>query len=145
MGYHNLIKLSSIGFLEGFYYKPRIDKEVLRPLAKGLIALSGGYMGEIETALSHGNQTEADALAKEYVEIFGQGNFFLELVDRPEIAEQETINAQLIEMSNRLNIPVVATKNILYLNPGDAEAWKILNCIKGGKTLEDFERLQQIA
>ena len=142
VGYHNLIKLSSIGFLEGFYYKPRIDKEVLRPLAKGLIALSGGYMGEIETALSHGNQTEADALAKEYVEIFGQGNFFLELVDRPEIAEQETINAQLIEMSNRLNIPVVATKNILYLNPGDAEAWKILNCIKGGKTLEDFERLQ---
>lgn len=142
-GYRNLIKLSSIGFLEGFYYKPRIDKEILRPLAKGLIALSGGHMGEIETALSHCNQAEADALAKEYLEIFGEGNFFMELVDRPEIAEQETINAQLIEMSKRLGIPVVATKSSLYLNPEDTEAWKILNCIKGGKTLEDFDRLQQ--
>ncbi len=141
-GYKNLVKLSSIGFLEGFYYKPRIDKEVLRQYAKGLIALSGGHQGEIETALSHGNEAGAEKLIQEYVEIFGKGNFFLELVDRPEIAEQESINAKLIELGGRLGVPVVATKNTFYLKPTDMEAWKILNCIKGGKTLEDFERLQ---
>jgi DNA polymerase-3 subunit alpha len=141
-GYTNLIKLSSIGFLEGFYYKPRIDKEVLRQHAKGLIALSGGHQGEIETMLSHGDETGAEKLIQEYLEIFSAGNFFLEIVDRPEIAEQEAINAKLIELGGRLGVPVVATKNTFYLKPTDMEAWKILNCIKGGKTLEDFERLQ---
>ena len=141
-GYRNLVKLSSIGFLEGFYYKPRIDKEVLRAHAKGLIALSGGHQGEIETALSHGDTTQAETLIREYVDIFGAGNFFLELVDRPEIAEQESINTALIELGKKLGVPVVATKNTFYLRADDTEAWKILNCIKGGKTLEQFERMQ---
>ncbi|OGL66706.1 DNA polymerase III subunit alpha [Candidatus Uhrbacteria bacterium RIFCSPHIGHO2_01_FULL_63_20] len=142
-GYKNLVLLSSIGFLEGFYYKPRIDKEVLRTHAKGLIALSGGHQGEIEEALKEHNQEKAVALIKEYVDIFGEGNFFLELVDRPEIPEQEATNAQMIQLGKELGVPVVATKNTYYLKPGDVEAWKILNCIKGQKTLEDFERLQQ--
>ena len=142
-GYKNLIKLSSIGFLEGFYYKPRIDKDVLKEHAKGLIALSGGHMGEIDEFLKLDRLDEAKAAIKWYVEVFGEGNYFLELVDRPEIGEQEATNAKLIALGRELNVPIVATKNTFYLKPGDVEAWKILNCIKGQKTLETFERMQQ--
>ncbi|MBU0646317.1 DNA polymerase III subunit alpha [Patescibacteria group bacterium] len=142
-GYLNLLKLSSIGFLEGFYYKPRIDKELLRQYHEGLICLSGGYLGEIDEYLRVGNKDAAVKAIEEHVEIFGKDNFFLELVDRPEIAEQETVNAQLIDLGERLGVPVVATKNTNYLKPSDVEAWKILNCIKGGKTLEAFDRMNQ--
>ncbi|MBT5808459.1 DNA polymerase III subunit alpha [Candidatus Uhrbacteria bacterium] len=139
----NLIKLSSVGFLEGFYYKPRIDKELLREHTKGIIALSGGYLGEIDELIKLKKIDEAEEVIKGYVEMFGEGNFFLELVDRPEIAEQEATNAQLIALGKKLNVPVVATKNTFYLKPGDVEAWKILNCIKGGRTLEHFNRINQ--
>lgn len=142
-GYLNLLKLSSIGFLGGFYYKPRIDKEVLRGNTKGIIALSGGYQGEVEELLRHGKDEEAEAVIKEYVDLFGGGNFFLELVDRPEIAEQEATNTKMIALGKKLGVPLVATKNTFYLKPQDVEAWKILNCIKGGKTLEHFDRLNQ--
>lgn len=142
-GYLNLLKLSSMGFLEGFYYKPRIDKELLRQYHQGLICLSGGYMGEIDEYLRVGNKDAAVKAIEEHVEIFGKDNFFLELVDRPEIAEQETVNAQLIDLGERLGVGVVATKNTNYLKPTDVEAWKILNCIKGGKTLEAFDRMNQ--
>ena len=142
-GYLNLIKLSTIGFLEGFYYKPRIDKKVLREHTKGLIAFSGGVYGEIDDLLKFDRLDEAHSVIRWYVEAFGEGNFFLELVDRPEIAEQEATNAKLIKLGRELNVPVVATKNTFYLKPQDVEAWKILNCIKGGKTLEHFDRLQQ--
>lgn len=142
-GYQNLLKIASIGFLEGFYYKPRIDKEVLRSLGKGIIALSGGHAGEIESAINSHDRERAKTLIREYVEIFGDGNFFLELVDRPEIAEQEAINATLIELGKEMGVPVVATKNVFYLKPGDVEAWKVLNCIKGQRTLEAYERQQQ--
>ncbi|MBI5369701.1 DNA polymerase III subunit alpha [Candidatus Uhrbacteria bacterium] len=140
-GYHNLIKLSSMGFLEGFYYKPRIDKEILQTHTNGLIALSGGYLGEIDELLRSGKTTEAEATIATYQEWFGKDNFFLELVDRPEIAEQESLNAQLISLGHRLGVPLVATKNTFYLKPQDVEAWKILNCIKGGKTIEQFDRM----
>jgi DNA polymerase-3 subunit alpha len=140
-GYKNLLALTSLGFLEGFYYKPRIDRELLRAHAKGLIALSGGHQGEIEEQVALRNQEKAEAIAREYVDIFGVGNFFLELVDRPEIPDQEMVNAKLIEMSRKLGIPLVATKNTFYRKPGDVEAWKILNCIKGQKTIEQYERL----
>lgn len=142
-GYKNLLQLSSIGFLEGFYYKPRIDKEILSKYAGGLIALSGGYHGEIDELLRQGRADEARCAARWHVETFGDGNFFLELVDRPEIAEQEATNARLIELGRSLGIPLVATKNTFYLKPQDVEAWKILNCIKGGKTLEHFDRVNQ--
>src|SRR3989339_303949 len=142
-GYSNLLKLSSVGFLEGFYYKPRIDREALAGNTKGLIALSGGRAGEIEEAIAFGDPDRAKALIRENVALFGDGNFFLELVDRPEIGEQETVNAALIELGKELGVPVVATKNTNYLKPGDAEAWKILNCIKGQQTIETFERRMQ--
>ncbi len=142
-GYKNLIQLSSIGFLEGFYYKPRIDKEILSSLTNGLIALSGGHMSEIDEFLRLDRADEAEKVILEYVKMFGEGNFFLELVDRPEIGEQEAVNTQLIELSKKLNVPTVATKNTFYLRPQDVEAWKVLNCIKGGKTLEQFDRMNQ--
>ncbi|HBK34364.1 TPA: DNA polymerase III subunit alpha [Candidatus Uhrbacteria bacterium] len=142
-GYLTLIQLSSIGFLEGFYYKPRIDKEVLKDHHAGLIALSGGHGSEVNTHLRNGNKSSALETVRFYSDLFGEGNYFLELVDRPEIAEQETINQQLIEISKEVGVPLVATKDTYYLKSRDVEAWKILNCIKGGKTLEHFDRLNQ--
>ncbi|MBI2473303.1 DNA polymerase III subunit alpha [Candidatus Uhrbacteria bacterium] len=142
-GYKNLLQLSSIGFLEGFYYKPRIDKEVLALHAKGLIVLSGGHLGEIDDLLKMDQEEQAKEVIRWYVQTFGEGNFFLELVDRPEIAEQEATNTKLIRLGRELGVPVVATKNTFYLKPQDVEAWKILNCIKGGKTLEQFDRMNQ--
>ena len=146
-GYLNLIKLSSIGFLEGFYYKPRIDKELLTEFCKGkehgLIALSGGFMGDIDQALLQGKLDVAKELVQEYVEIFGKGNFYLELVDRPEIPEQDAVNADLIKLGKELDVPVVAAKNVSYLNADDSEAWKVLQCVQTGKTLEAYERMQQ--
>jgi DNA polymerase-3 subunit alpha len=142
-GYKNLLRLASVGFLEGFYYKPRLDREALAGNVRGLIALSGGQAGEIEEAISFGDREKAKALVRAYVALFGEGNFFLELVDRPEIAEQEAVNAALIELGRELGVPFVATKNAYYLKPGDVEAWKVLNCIKGQQTLEAYERRQQ--
>ena len=143
-GYKNLLRLITKGYLEGFYYKPRIDKEVLREHTKGIIALSGGHLGEIDELIKMDKLDEARETIRAYVEMFGEGNFFLELVDRPEIAEQEATNAQLIAFSKELGVPLVATKNTFYLKPQDVEAWKILNCIKGGKTLEHFDRVNQM-
>lgn len=140
-GYQNLLKLSSIGFLEGFYYKPRIDKEVLAQYASGLIVLSGGYMGEIDDLLALEKMEEAKEAIRWYTRVFGEENFYLELVDRPEIAEQEAMNSQLLSIGRELSVPIVATKNTFYIKSDDVEAWKILNCIKGGKTLEQFDRL----
>jgi DNA polymerase III subunit alpha len=95
-GYLNLIKLSSLGFMEGFYYRARIDKEILKDHCKGIIAFSGGFMGEIDELLKLEKTEEAEDVAKWYADLFGENNFYLELVDRPEIAEQEAINTQLI-------------------------------------------------
>lgn len=142
-GYKNLIQLSSLGFLEGFYYKPRIDKELIGRFSRGLIAFSGGHMGEIDELLRLENVAQAREAIRWYVSLFGEGNYYLELVDRPEIAQQEAVNTQLIALGKELGVPVVATKNTFYLKPQDTEAWKILNCIKGGKTLEQFDRMNQ--
>ncbi|MFH1142618.1 MAG: DNA polymerase III subunit alpha, partial [Candidatus Uhrbacteria bacterium] len=142
-GYKNLIKLSSLGFLEGFYYHPRIDKELLKKYSEGLIALTGGTYGEIPATIrDYGKEKAVEAL-KEYVDIFSPNNFFLELVDRPEVPEQESVNATLIEIGKEMNLPIVACKNSHYLHPEDNQAWKVLQCVRGGKTLEDYERMNQ--
>ncbi len=139
-GYKNLLKLSSLGFIEGFYYKPRIDDELLTEYHEGLIALSGGPFGEIPSLIRDKNNEKAIEVIKRYQKIFGARNFFLELVDRPEIPEQESTNAVLIELSKETGAPLVLCKNSFHLRPEDSEAWKILQCVKGGKTLEDYER-----
>jgi DNA polymerase-3 subunit alpha len=146
VGYKNLIKLSSLGFLEGFYYKPRLDKELLKEFCQGkehgLIVLSGGRFSDIDQAIINDNKELAKELIGEYLQIFGRNNFFLELVDRPEIPEQEMANAVLAELGREMNVPIVASKNVFYLKPQDSEAWKILQCVKDGRTLEEFDRNQ---
>lgn len=139
-GYKNIVKLSSIGFLEGFYYKPRIDDELLAEYSDGIIALSGGAFGEIPSLVRENDHEKAIEAIKRYQKIFGEENFYLELVDRPEIPEQGSTNAGLISISKEVGAPLVATKNTFHLKPSDAEAWKVLQCVKGGKTMEEFER-----
>ncbi len=139
-GYGNLLKLTTIAHLEGYYYRPRIDKEVLRAHAKGLIGLSGGMSGEICKALAMDEFGKAEAIAREYNDIFGQNNFFLELQDHPELDDQQSANRGLIELSKKTGIPLVATKDVHYLKASEAEAHDVLLCIGDGKTLDDDRR-----
>ncbi len=139
-GYKNLLKLTTIAHLEGFYYKPRIDKDLLRQHGKGLIGLSGGKRSDISKALAIDEFGKAEALVKEYVEIFGEGNFFLELQDHPELDEQVARNRDLVKLSKSTGVPLVATKDVHYLTSEEAEAHDVLRCIGDGKNLDDDRR-----
>ncbi len=140
-GYKNLMKLSSLAHLEGFYYKPRMDKELLRQYHEGLICGSACLGGEIPRILHRENNYEkAKATAMEYDDIFGRGNFFLELMDVPALEGQAEVNNQLIQISKETGIPLIVTRDVHYLNSEDAEAQDTLTCIRDGKTLEDTDR-----
>ncbi len=139
-GYQNLLRLVSLSYLDGFYYKPRMDKDVLRKYGKGLIALSGCSKGEIPKACQAHDLTKAAELLAMYQDIFGKENFFLELVHHPEAATQIDVNNQLIELSRRAGAPIVATKDVHYLRPEDADAQDALQCIHDGKLLSDNNR-----
>jgi len=139
-GYKNLMKIVSIGFTEGFYYKPRIDMEVLEKHSKGLIALSACMSGEIPSALLHNNYEEAKKLALKYNNIFGQGNFYLELQING-IEEQNIVNQGLIKLSRETGIPLIATNDVHYLRREDAKAHEILLCIQTGKSINDSDRM----
>ncbi|RGO23446.1 DNA polymerase III subunit alpha [Dorea sp. OM02-2LB] len=140
-GYANLMKIVSKGFVEGYYYRPRVDKEVLREYHKGIIALSACLAGEIPRYLVKGLYDEARKTAREYEEIFGKGNFFLELQDHG-IEEQAQVNPMLIRMSEELDIPLVATNDVHYTYAEDATAHDILLCIQTGKKLSDENRMR---
>jgi DNA polymerase-3 subunit alpha len=140
-GYRNLCKLASAAQLEGFYYKPRIDKQILREHGKGLIAMTACLHGEIPRRIQDGNLDQADAAAKEYQEIFGENNFFLE-VQNNGIDIQERVNAALLDMSQRLSIPLVASNDCHYLQRQDVRAHDVLLCIQTGKTIHDNDRLK---
>lgn len=140
-GYKNLTKIVSKGFTEGFYYKPRVDYEVLREYSGGIIALSACLAGEVQRYLARGMYEEAVAAAKRYENIFGQGNFFLELQDHG-IPAQQTVNQQLMRMSGELGIDLVATNDVHYTYAEDAEAHDILLCIQTGKKLADEDRMR---
>ncbi len=139
-GYHNLIKLVSIGFTEGFYYKPRIDIESLRRYHEGLIALSACMSGPVAKNLLNSSYERAKKEALMYNEIMGQGNFFLELQDHG-IAQQKIINAKLAKISEETNIPLVATNDIHYTFADDVKAHDILLCIQTNKTVNDEDRM----
>jgi len=139
-GYKNLLKLSSKSHLEGFYYKPRIDKALLRKHSAGLIALSGCLTGEIPKAILAGNKKDAEDTAKKYAEIFGKDNFYLELQHHPNIPEQGKVNKALIELSKKLSLPLVATQDSHYLRPEDSEAHDILLAIQTGEKTTDEGR-----
>jgi DNA polymerase-3 subunit alpha len=140
-GYKNLMKLVSIGFLEGFYYRPRMDKEVLRKHAKGLIALTACLHGEVPHLIQAGQYNQAQAVAGEYNEIFGKGNFYLEVMDNG-IPEQVSVNKELLKIAKALHIGVVATNDVHYLNKDDAKAHEALLCIQTQTTLEDPNRMK---
>ncbi len=141
IGYHNLMKIVSKGFTEGFYYKPRVDDEVLEEYHEGIIALSACLAGEIPGFLIRGMYEEAKQSAQKYEKIFGKGNFFLELQDHG-IPQQKTVNAGLLRMHEELGIGLVATNDIHYTYAEDAPAHDILLCIQTGKKVADEDRLR---
>ena len=140
-GYSNLMKIVSKGFVEGFYYKPRVDMEVLREYHEGIIALSACLAGEVQRYLVRGMYEEAKKAALKYEEIFGKDNYFLELQDHG-IPEQKHVNQQLLRMSRELGIPLVATNDVHYTYAQDASAHDILLCIQTGKRLADEDRMR---
>ena len=140
-GYHNLMKIVSRGFTEGYYYKPRVDKEVLKEFHEGVIALSACLAGEVSTQLRRGSYEEAKKAALSYQEIFGEGNFFLELQDHG-IPEQQTVNQGLLRLSEETGIELVATNDIHYVKESDAEAHDILLCIQTAKKVSDEDRMR---
>ena len=140
-GYKNLMKIVSRGFTEGFYYKPRVDYEVLEQFHEGIIALSACLAGEVQRYLARGMYEAGCEAAKRYEGIFGKGNFFLELQDHG-IPEQKYVNPQLIRMSQELGIDLVCTNDVHYTYAQDADAQDILLCIQTGKKVTDENRMR---
>lgn len=140
-GYHNLVKLVSLANLEGYYYKPRVDKELLQKYSKGLIGLSGCLSGEVAVNLLGNNKKNAVNVAGEYREIFGAGNYFLEIQDHG-LADQLRINPSLLEMSSQLEIPLVATNDSHYIHKEDSRAHDILLCIQTNRTVTEPDRMK---
>ena len=140
-GYQNLMKIVSKGFVDGYYYKPRVDMEVLETYHEGIIALSACLAGEVQRYLVRGMYEEAKEVAYKYEKCFGKGNFFLELQDHG-IPEQKTVNNQLLRLSQDTGIELVVTNDIHYTYADDAEAHDILLCIQTGKKLSDENRMR---
>lgn len=140
-GYANLMKIVSKGFVEGFYYKPRVDLEILEKYHEGIIALSACLAGEVARYLSRGMYEEGKAAALRYQNIFGKGNFFLELQDHG-IPEQQTVNQQLLRMHQETGIDLVATNDVHYTTAEDADPHDILLCLQTGKKLADEDRMR---
>lgn len=138
-GYRNLCKLATVGQMKGYYYKPRIDKEVLAAHAEGIIALSACIKGDIPQYILADRMDEAEKAVLYYQKIFGEGNYFLELQNNG-MQAQEKVNQGLVELSSRLSIPMVATNDCHYLNRKDAKAHEILLCIQTQKTVNDPDR-----
>lgn len=141
IGYKNLIKIVSLGFTQGFYYKPRVDMEVLRRYHEGLIALSACLAGEIPSLLMNNDYETAKQKAIEMQDVFGRGNFYLELQDHG-ILDQKRVNSDIIRISRETGIPVVATNDVHYIYQNDAPVHDALLCIQTGKTINDENRLR---
>ncbi len=140
-GYSNLVKIVSRGFTEGYYYRPRVDMEVLREFHEGIIALSACLAGEVQRYIQKGLVDEAKKVARRYEDCFGKGNFFLELQDHG-IPTQQMVNSTLLAMSKELDIPLVATNDVHYTYAEDAQPHDILLCLQTGKKLADEDRMR---
>ncbi len=140
-GYQNLMKIVSKGFTEGYYYRPRVDMEVLREYHEGIIALSACLAGEVQRYIMKGLYDEARKMARKYEDCFGKGNYFLELQDHG-LPEQRTVNHQLMRMSQELQIPLVATNDVHYTYEDDMDSHDILLCLQTGKKLADEDRMR---
>ena len=141
MGYQNLIKLVSAGFTEGFYYRPRLDYELLKQHAEGLICLSACLSGDLPKLLLQGRREDAKAYALMMQDLFGKGNYFIEIMDHG-IPEEKQVLPELIALSKETGIPLVATNDCHYLSKKDAAAQEVLMCVQTGKTLEDETRMR---
>jgi DNA polymerase-3 subunit alpha len=140
-GYKNLMKLATIGHLEGFYYKPRIDMEVLKKYSEGLIGMSGCVQGEIAQLVIGGKYDTAKKKALEYQDIFGKGNYYLELQHLPNLEKQKLANDGLMKISQETGVPVVATADLHYIYPEDKTVQDILVCIQTGRKIDDTDRM----
>ena len=140
-GYANLMKIVSRGYVEGFYYRPRVDFEVLQEFHEGIIALSACLAGEVQRYIMKGLYDEAKKMALKYEGVFGKGNYFLELQDHG-LPEQKTVNQALMRMSRELNIPLVVTNDIHYTYAEDVKPHDILLCVQTGKKLADEDRMR---
>ena len=140
-GYHNLMKIVSRGFTEGYYYKPRVDLELLKEYHEGLIALSACLAGEVQKNILRGMYEEGKEAALRYQEIFGEGNFFLELQDHG-MSEQRLVNQALLRMSQETGIELVATNDVHYTYAEDEKPHDILLCLQTGKKLQDEDRMR---
>ena len=140
-GYKNLIQLTTLAHLEGFYYKPRIDLEVLKKYSQGLIATTACLKGKVPSLLLANEYQAGREAALEYQKIFGVGDFYLELEHHPEIPQQIAVNQLMIKLSQETHIPLVLTKDSHYLNPDDQEAQDAMVCIQTGKIVDDKKRL----
>jgi len=141
VGFHNLIKIVSIGFTEGYYYKPRVDRETLAKYNEGLICCSACLAGEVQKLLARGLYDEAKAAALWHQDNFGKDNYFLELQDHG-YDEQKGVNSLLVRLSLETGIPLVATNDVHYTNAEDADAHDLLLCIQTGKTVNDVDRMR---
>ena len=140
-GYYNLLKLVSLAHLEGFYYKPRVDKEILGKYHEGLIALSGCLKGEVAVQAGRGEMKKALQSAEDYRKIFGDRRFFIEIQNNG-VENQLLLNERLLQIAHQLSLPVVATNDCHYLHRKDAKAQEVLLCIQTGKTLQDSDRMK---
>ena len=140
-GYRNLVQLISLANIEGYYYKPRVDKELLWKYHEGIIALSACVAGEIPQAILRENMQQADELVREYVAIFGQDNFFLEIQDHG-LPEEKTVNRALRDLSKKYGIGLAATNDVHYVNAEDSEFHDVLLCVQTGRTLNDPDRMR---
>jgi len=140
-GYRNITYLVSQGFIKGFYYKPRVDLELLRKHSEGIIALSACLAGSVQQYILNGNYERAKEEALTYLDIFGKGNFYLEIQDHG-IREQALVNQELIRMSHETGIPLVATNDVHYVDREDAQVHDVLLCIQTGKTIDDENRMK---
>lgn len=140
-GYSNLMKIVSEGYVNGYYYKPRIDHDVLEKYSEGLIVLSACLGGEVQQSLLEGNYEEAKSIALKYKKIFGENNYFLELQNHG-MEEQVEVNKGLVKLSNEIGIDLVATNDVHYLNKKDYEIHDILLCIQTGKTVGETDRMK---
>lgn len=143
-GYQNLITLTTKAHLEGFYYKPRIDWALLQKHSKGLIALTACLQGEIPAAIRNSDLKHAEEIIKNYSELFGEGNFYLELQHHPTLEQQGKVNEELINLGKKLDIPLVATNDVHYLEPDDADPQDVLLCIQMKKKQEEPDRISYV-
>ena len=140
-GYQNLIKIVSAGYVDGYYYKPRVDFEILEKYHEGIICLSACLAGEVARALNRQQYDEAKTVALKYLELFGEGNYYLEMQDHG-IPEQQTVNQGLMRLSRETGIPLVVTNDCHYTNREDADSHDVLLCIQTGKKLNDEDRMR---